>query len=378
MIRGQKRLLADKATPVIQATAKASFHNRFDIEVVDGVTGETKQIAQAENVMCTKFWAYSPFQENSYYTMNRIHIGKGAGTPAFADQSLFSLLTAYTVVTSTSNYDSVNKVFSVTLGITISESELVGETITEIGCGNPNYIFTHAMLKDMNGNPISIAKTNTDIINVYATVFLHWTDLNGFEMWDIWNPQQFVLLEHFMRLRAIGGSYEIGTAYNKVYCGDRGDPNFTTGVWSYNVALKQVTFTATRMSASACNRDGGISKLTIDHTYNCAEGFKTTLPQSWYAGSDIVGEAIGTGNGSTVDFKTAFVLTRNATIYVNGVVASGVTVENLSTYVNNIHFASPPASGAVITADYHTDAIAKDANHVFDFNFVIQLGEKTT
>ena len=40
-----------------------------------------------------------------------------------------------------------------------------------------------------------------------------------------------------------------------------------------------------------------------------------------------------------------------------------------------LHFNTPPASGAVITADYKTDTIAKDANHVFDMSFEIQLGE---
>ena len=43
----------------------------------------------------------------------------------------------------------------------------------------------------------------------------------------------------------------------------------------------------------------------------------------------------------------------------------------------NIHFATAPASGAVITADYTTKTIAKDANHVFDLTVTIQLGEYT-
>ena len=41
----------------------------------------------------------------------------------------------------------------------------------------------------------------------------------------------------------------------------------------------------------------------------------------------------------------------------------------------NIHFDTPPAAGAVITADYTTDTIAKDANYVFDLSVTIQLGE---
>ena len=44
----------------------------------------------------------------------------------------------------------------------------------------------------------------------------------------------------------------------------------------------------------------------------------------------------------------------------------------------NIHFTTAPASGAVITADYHTPTIAKDTNHVFDLTVTIQLGEYTS
>lgn len=43
-----------------------------------------------------------------------------------------------------------------------------------------------------------------------------------------------------------------------------------------------------------------------------------------------------------------------------------------------VHFDTPPASGAVITADYTSRMIAKDLNHVFDFVLTITLGEKTT
>ena len=42
---------------------------------------------------------------------------------------------------------------------------------------------------------------------------------------------------------------------------------------------------------------------------------------------------------------------------------------------HNISFATPPAAGAVITADYTPDCIAKDSNHVFDLNIVLTFGE---
>jgi hypothetical protein len=44
----------------------------------------------------------------------------------------------------------------------------------------------------------------------------------------------------------------------------------------------------------------------------------------------------------------------------------------------NIIFDTAPANGAVITADYDCEVIAKDANHVFDFSFEITLAEKTS
>jgi len=43
----------------------------------------------------------------------------------------------------------------------------------------------------------------------------------------------------------------------------------------------------------------------------------------------------------------------------------------------NIHFSTPPANGAVITADYQTPVAGKDVNHVFDYTFTLQLGEYT-
>jgi hypothetical protein len=43
--------------------------------------------------------------------------------------------------------------------------------------------------------------------------------------------------------------------------------------------------------------------------------------------------------------------------------------------LHNVRFDTPPAAGAVITADYVSDTIAKDENHVFDLTITIQLGE---
>ena len=44
---------------------------------------------------------------------------------------------------------------------------------------------THALLQDMNGNNISIQKTNTDVINIYATVYLHFNQAGDIHIYDV-------------------------------------------------------------------------------------------------------------------------------------------------------------------------------------------------
>ena len=43
----------------------------------------------------------------------------------------------------------------------------------------------------------------------------------------------------------------------------------------------------------------------------------------------------------------------------------------------NIHLASPPPEGAVITMTYTPNCIAKDENHVFDMSMTYSFGEYT-
>lgn len=87
------------------------------------------------------------------------------------------------------------------------------------------------------------------------------------------------------------------------------------------------------------------------------------------------------------DFETATVTVGSPSKYhrywritnhsVNGYTWRCYAFTSNSILANNINFASPPTTGAVITIDYDTESIAKDTNHVFDFSLEITLGEKT-
>lgn len=465
----------------------ASIHNRFDVEVIDAQTGKVKQRAQAENTICTQLWTRL-FSFLPYF--NYIHYGTGNGTPAAADTHLFTFLGYGAVSGSTSTIDRLGCVYSTRKVIQLLETTAVGATLTEVGIAydtTSETLCTHAMLKDANGNQISIAKTNTDIVNIYATVFVHWpTEYNSGSIMFCGDTG---FLSYLAGTPGVIPSTYRAVKGRRYYAHDISEVTLSRAA---DIANKKYTLTATRLAAASGNISGGISNVLLGYA------FALKPPASWFLGSDIIGEAVATGDGVTTDFALKFDYPEAATVYVDGVAQSGVTVDKAPTLINNmacyfeeievvngvaypaiknhqysyqsngtvdglngtyynpnyqfgiksyicaynkcpiyvkvsndlvtwvdlglrsdgvaitvpaeyrnykywdisgdennygskmihtlladtataknIHFTTPPASGAVITADYHTPTIAKDANHVFDLTVTIQLGEHT-
>lgn len=160
----------------MEVNAIAGIRNEFYIEVKDAVTGEIKQTAKAYNTV-TKV-----FIDNiiSRFKLSYIVVGGGQGTPSFTDTKLFlPHLARYSNLVEATH---VGNVSSVTKTIRIEANELVGKSLTEVGfCQEEtlvNYLTTHAMITDSEGAPISINKTATDIVDIYAKVYLTFEDLS--------------------------------------------------------------------------------------------------------------------------------------------------------------------------------------------------------
>ena len=497
-IRGSKRPVPTDAALVpaqkLNTQLNCGIHNRFDIEVVDAKTGEIKQRAQAENVICNGLWARM-FTPETYF--NDIHYGTGAGTPSSADTSLFTFL-GY-AAPSTSNdvytYDWDNGIASLTRKIQLSETTAVGSTLTEVGIGyssGSTTLCTHAMLKDMNGNEISIEKTSTDIINIYATVFLHF-GTTGYDSGTIkvahYEGNTFFLWALGMYASRIISRVIFSRNWFAVASSSTDIVFFKSPTLSYSSASKVLTVTVPRLAVAEGNVTG-IRQITFgdyfnwyyngDHYMSCPIFF--VEPENSVMSTALTGEALGTGDGSTTDFKTAFpFIDGTPTVYADGVEQTGVTFSTsspaftqtstgpdsllkfvkqvagtiivpsnsftpaaigattiyefvdrayctitsfspnnctvyvsedmetwtqLTTYTgsfthrywklvtssdlggiysvvysgvneNNVHFATAPASGAVLTIDYTTKRIAKDVNHVFDLSATFSFGEYT-
>ena len=156
------------------------IHNKFDIEVVDVRTGEVRQRAKAFNVVLDQLFSthmVRPGMDPNGF--KSVALGKGSGTPSASDTALFSAVGSYTTTRSASGIDNDAGYYYAVYKATMTTENGNGYTYTEIGLNYVtgdygNYrgcLATHAMLVDSEGNPMSITKTNTDVIYITATVY---------------------------------------------------------------------------------------------------------------------------------------------------------------------------------------------------------------
>ena len=151
-----------------------SIHNEFKFKVVDAKTGEVKQEAISHNMVLNGFFTNICQAYVSGRSIQKFWIGQGTGTLDPTRTKLFTYLFNKKVTAGDSAIldEGLNrKIYTVTL----TELEGVG-LISEIGLGDDGgtssyRIFTHSLITDSEGNPITINKTDADILYITATVW---------------------------------------------------------------------------------------------------------------------------------------------------------------------------------------------------------------
>jgi len=185
-----------------------AIHNHFHLEVFDK-NDNLKQSADAYNMVLDNFYN-TLFQSGNnnntstdFYAWNRVAIGIGSGTLSSSRTSLFNKLA-----------DSKTEFVSRTLDIPLSTATykarfdasqtIVGE-ISEVGfqhnavgtgyTGSTVYLSSHALLTDSEGLPITVTKTDTDVLIITATVNIV-VNLNP----SYWKPIGDPLNDNFLRI----------------------------------------------------------------------------------------------------------------------------------------------------------------------------------
>jgi hypothetical protein len=317
---------------------KLNLHNRYDIEVVDSRTGKMRQKAQAENIILDGAWGQ--ILNNTYGSwFDAIAYGTGTGTMSAARTALFAPLSSKVATDSVYTLDNANNYVSHRQKIVILENEHVGAQLSEVGImssrsGTP--LCTHALLKDMNGNPVVITKTDTDIITIYATVYLLiGTAYSPTSVLDIarCDPEENGIVRTLLG-RPIGTNSTLFTGFNFVFSAVQGTQIISNEGDAYTSAKQVATLDVPnkrarfyyRVPAADANVGGfilgAIKSTTASVTLTDHPSIITRFTPGGLTQAQVV-EQIGVGDGTATDFATSFAhIPPNTVVKVDGVPAS--------------------------------------------------------
>ncbi|HZK44363.1 MAG TPA: hypothetical protein VFC73_08810 [Syntrophomonadaceae bacterium] len=307
---------------------KTNIHNKFKIEVRNVVTKEIKQEGFAENIvldrMYTRLMNFNPF-------FTYIHVGGGTGTLSPDRTTLFNPVTHKTAVDDEKIKD--YPISSVTKKIEFGTTEQNGKTFTEVGISeSTNAINTHALIKDAEGNPLSITKTDIDVVTIYATIY--------FEL--IENPNSD---GKFNRVatgnKLIDYVIDGATFTPSLWLGDEGGSSLCKNHINYrrsSLSLSRSSDSAnrkntysTRIDVNEGNYD--IGEICLDNVYR----IDLENAQSW-AGHTLQDVNIGTGDGVTKDFDIGRYDFTGLTAKIDSLSTTGYTLANTAGKNYKQHF----------------------------------------
>ncbi len=300
----------------MKAKVGVNFHNRFDV-VKNG-----EWVGYAENIILDQM--YSVICNFEGYWFYRIYFGTGTGIPTPDRTALFSPLGYKTATT-----DNIVKAFptsSFTRKITLFPSEYVGRTITEVGIATSGgRLLTHAMLKDSEGNPLSLTKTDLDVVEIYATVFttINSGDVAGTYMTQINNR----LLDYFTSNNEMSNPDFVlsSSPFRSDHKGIFPFKSYSTSSNKTVDSLNRKTIFTKRVDITEIPPpifQFGLDDICVRNVW--------TLP-TW-AGQEFKDVTLGVGDGETLEFPfpqyPLLDASSNVEIKVDGNVVSNYTLKN--------------------------------------------------
>jgi len=292
------------------------LHNKFEIEVYDVRTNEIIQEGIAYNVILDRYFSRL-LSYDSPENLKSISFGIGTGTIDATRTSMFSYkgyknaTTVETVKTIESSY--------IKRTIALEPEEYVGEIFSEVGFSNGSTLTTHAMIKDSEGNPITIEKTDVNRIVFYATFYvtLPETILGQPAKW--YSAGSNILISNLL-----AGNGRTTIARKVRFSGMRGamTASIYQRIYGYtytafsgtNSANKEVISNTPRLDINSCN--GPINLITWENVF----AIEIPHPGIW---DDMLIEGVtlgvGDGNETAFDMPVPEIIENSEKIYVNGV-----------------------------------------------------------
>lgn len=289
-----------------------SVHNKFEVQRIRN--GGVDKTAYAYNIVTNEFNRTLVGANNTTKCFAYLGIGTGEGTPSVEDSELFNHLA--TVATEEVSREAAYPTSTLVVQATFpADTSKVG-ILTEVGLRNAaegmpgsGYI-THAMLQDSEGNPITIEKTDTDIIVITATVYITFTHNLDYVV----PAENNVIIEGLLNrsfrglqdlIGYVGLDPEIAT---RLYCSINDDITDTTAIWyTYGNSVARMDWatssSSTRTLVSKVTRapaDCLANGLTAKYL-TCAIGYKK-ITQEDFPAYTLQPMLVGVGDGVTTDF----------------------------------------------------------------------------
>lgn len=297
---------------MIELKAPMSIKNEYVLELYDK-DGKLKDKAYAYNLVTDLFWATAFNLDNGWEPFSWLYIGTGTGTPSTSDTKLFRSLVGLAVTLTNVSYAYPTSTATYTATFAASSSAI--GVITEVGFNRQNYptgLYTHAMLQDSEGNPITINKTDTDTLIVTAKV--HCT----------------VSASDDLKLVSAGSFIGFNRTFNvKSYCLNPDAYRLSASPYSPLYSTLSVNNSTASASPSARSFTSSVKRIDKDTGNGCyvnavyADGFGTVqLPnESIFPAYELQPMPVGTGDGSTTEFKCPIpdFVKNTETITVDGV-----------------------------------------------------------
>ena len=297
----------------------ALIHNRFDIVVRDAKTEEVIEKHTGYNIILNTFWAQF-LRVGNTTTLSNLQYGSGTAAPVATDTALGNRIGGKAVTDIATDFTTIasNRTIKRTCKIRIEASENNGTTISEVGMatGTSSGLVTKSLIKDQNGNPLQIAKTDTVIIDIYSTFFVvvPETLISG--------TMKIHPNSNFLNWLVCNATLTASASFRQSKLSSYGvtvlsaSPSYSaTPSYSFDTSNLKIVATLPNIAAGSGNIVG-IESL------ECPPGIETIYPNSATPTPLIVKEVVGVGDGVTTKFGTKFgriMNDGNAKAFVNDV-----------------------------------------------------------
>ena len=312
----------------MQAKIRTIYNNEYRLQLRDSITGEIKQDIKTHNVVLNRLWELSVLTSTSWMhpcaNIRGISVGSGTGIPSASDSGLFNELWNLKGAKTVKYFGDEDTGVELTLVATFPANASYVGTITEVGIRVNEYAtsynsdygnVTHALLKDAEGNPISIDKTDLDELIVTA-IFRFTMEGTGFKLL----PLRYSFLGAYFRdndnANLLCQTPLTVQRAKKGYAGSHTDTDLTLQPGpSYDLTTHTFVFTNSRVQAAAGNIHYYNSLLLNNFGY-------WTLPNpDIFPFYTIDGIEIGVGDGERTVFDNPlnYFVQDTEVITVNGV-----------------------------------------------------------